>query len=71
MRKLKSEMLQALNSGDRARGEKLRAEMCEEVARQLVQEIEIINASFYRAWQDWEAYEELKSKRLSRREINR
>lgn len=56
-------MLLALRAGDRAKGERLRAQLHEQAAHNHVKEVELINSSFYRAWQDWEALEELKKKR--------
>jgi hypothetical protein len=62
-RDLGMEALEALRNQDRAAGERIKAEMCEEAARNFVKEIELINSAFYRAWCDWDALENLKKNR--------
>lgn len=55
---LKLEMLKALREDDRAKGERIRALMLQEAARDFALEVERINRSFYRAWCDWDALHE-------------
>jgi hypothetical protein len=60
---LRIEMLLAHQFGDRPRGERIRALMQEEAVQAYARQVELINTSFYRLWQDWGALKEYKVSR--------
>lgn len=67
-RNLRLEMLEARVAGDRAKGERIRAMQHEEIAKDAIKQHELLNSSFYRIWQDWDAHKEIQSNRMNRRE---